>query len=47
MKNFDRHDPDNLTLYKDCAYKVITADKVLDLGLYEDVVLINGRSVQR
>ena len=47
MKNFDRHDPDNLTLYKDCAYKVITADKVLDLGLYEDVVLKNGRTVQR
>lgn len=47
MKNFDRHDPDNLALYKDCAYKVITADKVLDLGLYEDVVLKNGRTVQR
>ena len=29
------------------AYKVITADKVLDLGLYEDVTLKNGRTVQR
>ena len=47
MKNFDRHDPDNLDLYKDLAYKVITADKVLDLGLYEDVTLKNGRTVQR
>lgn len=47
MKNFDRHDPDNLALYKDSAYKVITADKVLDLGLYEDVTLKNGRTVQR
>lgn len=47
MKNFDRHDPDNLSLYKDSAYKVITADKTLDLGLYEDVVLKNGRTVQR
>lgn len=47
LKNFDRHDPDNLALYKDSAYKVITADKVLDLGLYEDVTLKNGRTVQR
>ena len=47
MKSFDRHDPDNLALYKDSAYKVITADKVLDLGLYEDVTLKNGRTVQR
>ena len=47
MKNFDRHDPENLALYKDSAYKVIAADKVLDLGLYEDVVLKNGRTVQR
>lgn len=47
MKNFDRHDPNNLALYKDSAYKVITADKALDLGLREDVVLKNGRTVQR
>lgn len=47
MKSFDRHDPDNLALYKDSAYKVITADKALDLGLYEDVALKNGRTVQR
>ena len=47
MKSFDRHDPDNLALYKDSAYKVIIADKVLDLGLYEDVLLKNGHTVQR
>ena len=47
MKNFDRYDPDYLALYKDSAYKVITADKVIDLGLYEDVTLKNGRTVQR
>ena len=29
MKNFDRHDPDNLTLYKDCAYKVIPFHRIL------------------
>lgn len=47
MKNFDRHDPDNLGLYNDSAYKVLQADKALDLGLYEDVVLANGRTVKR
>ncbi len=47
MKSFDRHDPDNLALYKDSAYKDITADKALDLGLYEDVTLKNGRTVKR
>lgn len=47
MKSFDRYDPDNLALYNGSAYKVITADKALDLGLYEDVTLKNGRTVQR
>ncbi len=47
MKSFDRHDPDNLALYNDSAYKIITADKALDLGLYEDVPLKNGRTVKR
>ena len=47
MKNFDRHDPDNLALYNDSAYKVITADRALDLGLYEDVTLKNGHTVQK
>ena len=47
MKHFDRQDPDNLALYKDSAYKIIAADKALDLGLYEEVVLKNGRTLQR
>lgn len=47
MKTFDRHDNSNLPLYNDFAYKVIDADKALDLGLYEDVTLENGRTVRR
>ena len=43
MKAFDKHDEKNLGLYNDSAYKVITADKALDLGLYEEKVLKNGR----
>lgn len=42
MKSFNRYLPENLHLYNDHAYKVITADKVVDLGLYEDIVLKNG-----
>ncbi len=42
LSNFSR-------LYVACvvAYKVVEADKVLDLGLYEDVTLKNGRTVKR
>ena len=47
MKTFDRHDKENLKLYNDTAYKVIEADKALDLGLYEEVTLENGRTVKR
>lgn len=47
LKSFDRHDRNNLDLYNDSAYKVIDADKALDLGLYEDVALKNGRTVKR
>ena len=47
MKTFDRHDKENLKLYNDTAYKVIEADKALDLGLYEEVSLGNGRTVKR
>lgn len=43
MKQFDRHDQDNLGLYNDFAYKVIKADKAVDLGLYEEKMLKNGR----
>lgn len=47
MKGFDRHDEKNLALYNDSAYKVVEADKALDLGLYEDVTLKNGKTVKR
>ena len=42
MKTFDRHLGENLHLYNDYAYKVVIADKAIDLGLYEDVILKNG-----
>jgi len=44
MKNFDRHDGKNLGLYNDKAYKVIIADKAVDLGLYEEKVYKNGKT---
>ena len=43
MKGFDRHDEKNLSLYNDSAYKVIHADRAVDLGLYEEKVLKNGK----
>lgn len=43
MKGFDRHHGENLGLYNDFAYKIINADKAVDLGLYEEKVLKNGR----
>lgn len=44
MKSFDRFDPEYKNLYNDCAYKVISADKAIDLGLYDYVKLENGRT---
>jgi len=44
MKEFDRHDEENLHLYNDSAYKIINADKAVDLGLYEEKVLKNGQT---
>jgi transposase len=43
MKSFDRFDSANEGLYNDRAYKIIVADKAVDLGLYEEKVLKNGR----
>ena len=43
MKKFDKHDEKNRGLYNDSAYKVIPADKAVDLGLYEEKMLKNGR----
>lgn len=47
LKTFDRYNKASLPLYNDSAYKVIDADKALDLGLYEEVTLKNGRTVKR
>ena len=43
MKSFDRHDKDNLSRYNDHAYKIIDADKIIDLGLYEEKTYKNGK----
>jgi len=43
LKIMDKTDEKNLPLYKDMAYKVINADKAVDLGLYEEKVLKNGK----
>ena len=36
MKGFDKNDASNLSLYEDRAYKIIPADKELDLGFFEE-----------
>ena len=44
MKIFDRMDEKNRGLYLDKAYKVIPADNLLDLGLYEEKHYKNGKT---
>lgn len=44
MKTFDRFDPDKLSLYNDKIYKVIPADRAVDLGLYEEKKFKNGKT---
>lgn len=44
MKSFDRHDERNINLYNDRAYKIINADKAVDLGLYETKTYKNGKT---
>lgn len=44
LKSFDRKDKKNLSLYNDRAYKIIEADRAVDLGLYEEVQLKNGKT---
>jgi len=43
MKSFDRFDKDNRALYDDKIYKVINADKAIELGLFEEKILKNGK----
>ena len=44
MKGFDRHDDKNRHLYNDRVYKIIIADKAVDLGLTEEKVYKNGNT---
>lgn len=44
LHTFDRHDENNLELYKDRIYKVIDADRAIDLGLTEVKYFKNGNS---
>ena len=43
MKDFDRFDKKNEGLYNDRAYKILTADRAIDTGLYEEKVCKNGK----
>ncbi|MGB4438542.1 MAG: transposase [Sedimentibacter sp.] len=42
MKEFDRFKKENLPLYNDTVYKVLNADRAVDVGLYEEKVFKNG-----
>ncbi|MFQ7552695.1 MAG: hypothetical protein ACLRMZ_23340 [Blautia marasmi] len=44
MKTFDRFSQDNLSLYNDKVYKILTADRAVDTGLYEERVYKNGNT---
>lgn len=47
MKSFDRFDEDNHNLYNDKIYKIIQADKAVELGLTEEYYLKNGEQRKR
>ena len=38
QKKLDKNNKENLPLYNDSAYKILNADKALDLELYEEKV---------
>ena len=44
MKSFDKTSKQNLPLYNDKAYKIIEADTLFDVGLYEEKVCANGKT---
>lgn len=44
MQKFDKKDTKNLSLYNDKLYKIISADKTVDLGLEEEYMTKNGKS---
>lgn len=45
MKEFDRFDEKNRKLYDDRIYKIIQADTLQDVGLYEEKIQQNGKRV--
>lgn len=44
LKTFDKKDEKNISAYKDKAYKIIKANTLLDVGLYEEKTLNNGKT---
>lgn len=44
MKGFDRFDKKNLALYNDTVYKILNADRAVDVGLTEEKVYKNGKT---
>lgn len=46
MKSFDKNDLENKNRYNDKIYKIVNADKAMDLGLYEEKILENGKTKQ-
>jgi len=45
MKEFDRFEEDNLTLYNDTVYKILHADRAIDVGLEEEKTLLSGKTI--
>ena len=43
LKEFDRFDESNVSLYNDTAYKILYADKAVELGLYEYKTTKSGK----
>ena len=44
MKTFNIHDENNSKLYNDKIYKIIEVDSLVDLGLFEEKTLSNGKT---
>ena len=44
MQTFDKNNEENLSLYNDNAYKEIYVDSMVDLGLFEEKTLKNGKT---
>ncbi len=44
MKEFDRFKQENIPLYNDTVYKILNADRAVDVGLYEEKVYKNGKT---